>query len=167
MHIKVASQNDVSVIKKLAETIWPICYATIITAEQLQYMLQLIYTEDALLAQMKKGHQFIIAWNANKAIGFASYSAKNTAENNIYRLHKIYVLPNMSVKGIGSLLLEYVCTASKKNGAAQLELNVNKYNTAIQFYKKKGFEIIKEEVIDIGAGYVMDDYVMALDLDKN
>jgi hypothetical protein len=39
-------------------------------------------------------------------------------------------------------------------------LNVNKYNKAQYFYSKLGFAIIKEEVIDIGNDYVMDDYVM-------
>ena len=54
----------------------------------------------------------------------------------------------------------YVCNAIKIIGGTELELNVNKYNSAIAFYKKKNFRIIKEELIDIGEGYVMDDYVM-------
>ena len=41
-------------------------------------------------------------------------------------------------------------------------LNVNKYNTAKLFYEKLGFKITKEEVIDIGNDYVMDDFVMNL-----
>jgi hypothetical protein len=43
-------------------------------------------------------------------------------------------------------------------------LNVNKYNSAQDFYKKLGFCIDYEEVIDIGNGYVMDDYVMEKEL---
>jgi diamine N-acetyltransferase len=160
MEIKKAGIAEIGIIKNLAETIWPICYADIISAGQLQYMLQLIYSEDALLAQIEKGHQFIIAWGNDTPIGFASYSVKNETENTTYRLHKIYVLPNTPIKGIGSTLLTYVCEASSKQGATMLELNVNKYNNAIEFYTKKGFTILKEEVIDIGEGYVMDDYVM-------
>jgi hypothetical protein len=41
-------------------------------------------------------------------------------------------------------------------------LNVNKYNKAKFFYEKLGFTITKEEVIDIGNDYVMDDYVMGI-----
>jgi diamine N-acetyltransferase len=164
MEIKKAGLADVGIIKKLAETIWPICYGTIITAEQLQYMLQLIYSENALLAQIEKGHKFIIAWENETPIGFASYSQKSATENTTYRLHKIYVLPHHPTKRIGSTLLTYVCDACKSLDANTLELNVNKYNTAIQFYLKKGFTITKEEVIDIGEGFVMDDYVMILTL---
>jgi diamine N-acetyltransferase len=164
MEIKKAGIAEIGIIKNLAETIWPVCYATIITTEQLHYMLQLVYSENALLAQIEKGHQFIIAWENAKPIGFASYSQKSDTENTTYRLHKIYVLPKNPTKGIGSLLLSYVCNASKTLGATTLELNVNKYNTAIQFYLKKGFTTTREEVIDIGAGFVMDDYVMTLAL---
>lgn len=164
MEIKIAGVDDVDTIKKLAETIWPICYATIISKDQLHYMLQLIYSKESLMAQIKNGHQFILAIENEVAIGFASFSPKNEKETSIFRLHKIYVLPNTTIKGIGSFLLTHICNTSKSLGAAMLELNVNKYNTAIDFYKKKGFTITKEEVIDIGQGYVMDDYVMTLPL---
>ena len=160
MEIKEAGIEEISIIKNLAETIWPICYKEIISAEQLNYMLDLIYSESSLKEQMEKGHQFIIAYDNNTPIGFASYSQKSETEPTIFRLHKIYVLPNLHITGVGSSLLTYICNASKTIGGIELELNVNKYNTAIEFYKKKKFTIVKEEVIDIGGGYVMDDYVM-------
>ena len=160
MEIKKATTADVETIQHLAETIWPICYGEIISEKQLRYMLNLIYTPAALKAQMEKDHQFVIAYEAETPIGFASYSAKSTDEPNTFRLHKIYVLTNLHSKGVGSFLLDYVCTQSKNAGAIALELNVNKYNPAKNFYEKKGFTILREEVIDIGNGYVMDDYVM-------
>ena len=37
----------------------------------------------------------------------------------------------------------------------------NKNNTkTLDIYKHLGFEIVREEVTDIGEGYVMDDYVL-------
>jgi hypothetical protein len=39
-------------------------------------------------------------------------------------------------------------------------LNVNRFNKAVQFYQYLEFTIIKEENIDIGDGYLMEDYVM-------
>ncbi len=164
MEINIATAADVKIIQELAEMIWPVCYADIVSPEQLRYMLDLIYTQDALKAQMEKGHRFVIAYEVETPIGFASYSAKSSEEPTIFRLHKIYVLTNLHTKGIGSTFLQYVVTQSKNAGATLLELNVNKYNPAIGFYEKKGFSILKEEVIDIGNGYVMDDYVMGLKL---
>jgi ribosomal protein S18 acetylase RimI-like enzyme len=43
-------------------------------------------------------------------------------------------------------------------------LNVNRFNPAVSFYEKYGFRTVKEEVIDIGQGFVMDDFVMALEV---
>jgi diamine N-acetyltransferase len=160
MEIKKASAEDIPIIQKLAEEIWPVAYGEIITKEQLRYMLDLIYNKKSLNTQMQHGHQFIFAIENEIEIGFASYSQKNIDTANVFRLHKIYVLPNHPVKRKGSFLLDNVITNCKKNGANTLELNVNKYNSAIQFYKKKGFTIIKEEIIDIGNGYFMDDFVM-------
>jgi diamine N-acetyltransferase len=160
MQIKKAGIEDIATIQELAEVIWPKAYAQIISATQLRYMLDLIYSKPALISQLEKGHQFILAIENNEAIGFASFSQKNEIESTTFRLHKIYVLPNVPTKGIGSFLLSYVCNESIQQGATQLELNVNKYNPAMQFYLKKGFTVLRDEVIDIGEGYVMDDYVM-------
>ena len=160
MEIKIAKEQDLQTIQQLAETIWPICYSKIISAEQISYMLDLIYSPEALQLQYEKGHQFIIATENEAPVGFASFSQKSDDEPLIFRLHKLYVLTTLHTKGIGSFLLEYVYTESKKAGAQLLELNVNKYNPAKTFYDKKGFSILKEEVIDIGNNYVMDDFVM-------
>ena len=165
MKIIKASIDDISIIKNLAETIWPICYKDIISTEQINYMLGLMYSNASLKEQIEKGHQFIIAYDFEIPIGFASFSQKSEIESSIFRLHKIYVLPNSPIKGVGGYLLMYVCNAIKMIGGTELELNVNKHNSAIAFYKKKNFRIIKEELIDIGEGYVMDDYVMRCKLD--
>ena len=160
MEIKVATAEDLHVIQKLAETIWPISYAGIITGEQISYMLKLIYNAEALKIQHEKGHKFIIAFTNDIPIGFASFSQKSEKECSTFRLHKLYVLTTLHTKGIGSFLLNYVCTESKNAGGDLLELNVNKSNPATIFYTKKGFNIFKEEILEIENGYVMDDYVM-------
>jgi diamine N-acetyltransferase len=160
MEIKKAGKEYIATIQHLAETIWPEAYGKIISPEQLLYMLNLIYSKTSLTAQIEKGHQFVLAIENNEPIGFASFSQKSDEEFSTFRLHKIYVLPNVPTKGIGSFLLSYVCNESIKQGSTLLELNVNKYNSAMQFYLKKGFSVLREEVIDIGEGYVMDDYVM-------
>jgi GNAT superfamily N-acetyltransferase len=164
MEIVKASSKDISTIQQLAYTIWPIAYKEIISEVQLNYMLALIYSNASLQTQIEKGHQFILAIDNDMPIGFASFSQKSTAEKEIYRLHKIYVLPKHPTKGVGSFLLSYICNACTEAGAKTLELNVNKYNSAKEFYLKKGFTVLKNEVIDIGEGYVMDDYVMTLAL---
>ncbi len=164
MEIINATENEISIIQDLANTIWPLAYGNIISEGQIKYMLNLMYDKDALKQQIEQGHQFILAVENVDYIGFASYSPKVNDEKSIYRLHKIYILPNHPTRGIGTFLLNYIIQNCKIQKAKFLELNVNKYNSAIEFYTKKGFAILREEVIDIGNGYVMDDYVMALSL---
>jgi hypothetical protein len=41
---------------------------------------------------------------------------------------------------------------------------VNRYNKAKGFYEKLGFKVIGKEDIDIGNGYLMNDYVMQLEI---
>jgi ribosomal protein S18 acetylase RimI-like enzyme len=72
------------------------------------------------------------------------------------------VLPETQGTGLGRQFFELVKEQAKENNQKSIFLNVNKYNNALHFYTRLGFTIIKDEVIDIGEGYVMDDYVMEL-----
>ena len=67
-------------------------------------------------------------------------------------------------KGIGKSLLQEVVQGARLGVQEAVVLNVNKFNRkAIDFYLRMDFTIAQEEVIDIGNGYVMDDYVMRKD----
>ena len=161
--ISYAGEQDVEIIRELAHVIWPVAYGDILSPQQLAYMLDLIYSEEALLNQInEKEHQFIIVKENNIAVGFASYSPKVKNERQVFRLHKLYVLPSQQEKGIGKILLHFILTEIRKQSAGILELNVNRNNKALHFYKKIGFAISREEDIDIGEGYFMNDYVMEL-----
>ena len=91
-------------------------------------------------------------------IGFASFSAHD--DPSVYHLHKIYVLPDEQGKNVGKQLLDYIISDIKAAGATSLQLNVNRFNKALHFYEKQGFKILREEDIDIGSGFFMNDYVM-------
>jgi len=159
IEIKKVGTESIPVIKAIAEITWPVAYGEILTPEQLRYMLDLIYSESALEDQMQKGQQFIIAYDDNKAVAFAAYSPKENTPS-IYKLHKIYILPNQQGKGLGKLLVDYI--VSDIAPCTTLHLNVNRHNKARFFYEKLGFKIIKEEDIDIGNNFFMNDYVMEL-----
>ncbi len=45
-------------------------------------------------------------------------------------------------------------------GGTALQLNVNRSNKARFFYEKLGFNVVREEDIDIGNNYFMNDFVM-------
>ena len=157
--IRHAGTEDIDTIGLLAYRIWPKTYGNLMSAEKLQYMLQLIYSPASLENQMlQQGHTFLLAELDAAPVGFASFSP--TSEQGIYKLHKIYVSTDIQGKGLGKTLLNAVIEEIKLLGATTLILNVKRDNTARTFYEKFGFTVIKEEDIDIGNGFFMNDYVM-------
>lgn len=159
--LRKAKAEDMPIVADLAERIWPYTYSDYISEEQLRYMLDLMYNECELLAQLNKGFIFLIAAAYDKDVGFACCSIID-AVNNAYKLNKIYVLPEMHGRGVGKILINEVISLAKGEGGKLLVLNVNKNNKAREFYLKIGFKMKESVTLNIGNGFVMDDYVMEL-----
>lgn len=161
LQICPATTAHIHEIIEIARATWPVAYDGILKADQLAYMLDTFYASDTLSDQMQQqGYSFIIARRANgEPIGFAAY-APHDDDSSTYHLHKLYVLPAAQGRKAGKTLLEFVINAAIKKGAKNLQLNVNQHNLARKFYAKEGFHVIREEDIDIGCGYFMNDYVM-------
>jgi diamine N-acetyltransferase len=158
-----ATSKDISIIRSLAEETWWPTYGSILTVDQIRYMLDHIYSDEALETAIKSGTQtFVILFDEKGAQGFASYGVKNE-DSQICKLHKLYILPGNHGKGYGKSLVQEVKVRALNLNALKLDLNVNRNNPAIGFYEKLGFKIIKEEDVPIGP-YWMNDYVMRLEL---
>jgi GNAT superfamily N-acetyltransferase len=161
MTIRNAGVADFPVIRQIAHDTWPVSYGSIISQSQIEYMLDLIYNIESLKNQANNlKHQFILALDSeNIPVGFASFSVSEI-NNSRCRLHKLYVLPDYHNKGIGKIILSHIISEVRLNGINCIELNVNRYNNALHFYLQNNFLIIREEDIDIGNGFFMNDYVM-------
>ena len=158
--IEKNKDDNFSEIRAIADEVWPIAYGSILSEEQLEYMMEMMYSLESLQSQVNsKKHHFILAKENDVTLGFASYEF-NYSETIKTKIHKIYILSSQQGKGIGRKLIYFIEKEAKKHHQKAMLLNVNKYNVAKDFYKKIGFTIDHEEVIDIGNGYVMDDYVM-------
>lgn len=158
LEIRDGDIEDIPVIGYLAQIIWPVAYKNILTKDQLDYMLDYIYSPKSLQKQMaEQKHKFLIAELDEEPVGFASYS--KIIEPNTYKLHKLYVRTDIQGKGLGKALLDEVI--NRIQPASALHLNVNRQNKAKTFYEKFGFKVLKEEDVDIGKGYFMIDYVMS------
>ena len=160
--IYTATLSDIPEIQAIAARVWPEAYKDVSTPGQISYMLDLMYSSEALKKQMlDQCCEFILYKPNEHSVGFASYG-KN--EKGIWRLHKLYVDVDQHGKGLGKILLEEVKKRVAEKGGSELELNVNKRNKAKDFYYSQGFTLRREEVIDIGEGYVMDDYVLVVEI---
>jgi len=155
--IRTATNKDIPIIRELTLKVWPQTYASILTREQIDYMLEMMYSESSLQKQLLDSCRFIIVDDEAEPVGFASYQE---IEPSIFKLHKIYVLISKQGKGTGRFLIEYIISHIRPMGATSLQLQVNRDNTAKSFYEKLGFVITKEADFDIGNGYFMKDFIM-------
>jgi diamine N-acetyltransferase len=158
--IERAREEHLSEIIVLAGLVWRACYPGIISPAQIQYMLARMYDLDALRAEIASGITFERALVNGELCGFSSVGP--TARAGEIQLHKLYVRPDRQRHGIGGALLNSCEQPARASGADELVLNVNKRNErAIAAYRKHGFTVRESVVLDIGNGFVMDDYVMA------
>jgi len=158
--ISEATTEDIKVIQEITYKTWPITYGKILSKTQLDYMLDLFYSDEALNDQFEKKEQLFYLISEDEAtLGFIGIE-HNYKDQDVTKIHKIYLLPETQGKGIGKKVIENIEKLALENHSATLSLNVNRFNTALSFYKKIGFEIIDEVNIDIGNGYLMEDYVM-------
>jgi GNAT superfamily N-acetyltransferase len=174
MTLRPATLSDRALIRSISERTWPSTYGHIISQEQINFMLDWMYSDDSLATQMNTGCTFYIA-NLNGAdIGFCSVSPddeKVEEENNstektegakAHKLNKLYVLPSAQGTGAGKALLNQAIAVAKAAGSSSIFLQVNKNNNAYSFYLKQGFIKEAEFKFDIGNGFYMDDYVLRL-----
>jgi GNAT superfamily N-acetyltransferase len=158
--ISEATIKDIKVIREIAFKTWPVTYGEILSKAQIDYMLDLFYSEETLTDKLANiGHDFLVLKENEICLGFASYE-HHYLNSNCTRLHKLYFLPEHQGKGMGKLMLDRILTIAKENRSDTLSLNVNRFNKAFAFYQNLDFQIVAEEDISIGQGYLMEDYIM-------
>ena len=162
--IEKISLKDLQRIIELAEKTWEPTYKEILSKEQLIYMFEMMYSEAVLRKRMLNVNDFYISKINQIDVGFLE-----TVKNDEYKLYisKIYVDPNYQKKGIGKYLIEFLEKKAISMKFKSLKLNVNRYNPAQHFYTRIGFRIEKQIDIEIGNGYLMEDYIMEKELLEN
>lgn len=157
--LKKAKESDIAIIQEIAKITWGPTYVPIIGQDQVDYMLEKMYSKAALESQFIDGHQFLIAEQGSKNVGFVSYAVE-PQEAGVFHLHKLYVLSAAHGQGIGKFLINEVVNRVREEGGLFLRLNVNRNNKAKEFYERAGFKIKETVDIEIGNGFYMNDYIM-------
>jgi len=124
-------------------------------------MLDWMYDVTTLQEQVNTGFLYYIITENGRAVGFLGLEP-NFPDADYLRIHKLYILQEKQSKGLGRELFNQSMNVAFDLNCHTLHLNVNRFNKASEFYKNLGFKIIKEEDIDIGKGFLMEDYVMEL-----
>ena len=168
VRIEKAGSGDLQKISDMAEVVFRHTYREILSAEQLDYMMDMMYSMPNLEKQIEEGHHYYIAYDeAPQGYVSVQYDGADNEGVEVYHLHKIYVMPDAQGKGIGIRLFNRVVEHVKEaceGKLARIELNVNKFNKSVEFYKHIGMRVLLEEDFPIGNGFYKTDYIMGLDL---
>lgn len=163
VEIRPASTSELPVIRDLARIIWPAAYRDILSPAQLDYMLAYRYELPRMHADVAQGLEYELLRVDGEPLGFAAHSP--TPDPSERKLNQLYVHPEWHGRGLGGRLLEYVEKLSRARGVRRLVLTVNRHNRKAQaVYFHRGFVVREEACVDIGQGFVMDDFVLVKEI---
>lgn len=170
--ITVARVSDIPEIKSLSDIMFRAAYADFLSSGQIEYMLENMYTEKSFADIVSDPDKALfVALECDRKIGYLSVCRDgNTPSGHpLFHLQRIYLLPECQGKGYGrdmfTFLVNYlkdICPETK----FRIELNVNRRNRAVGFYEAMGMYCSRTEDIEIGEGYMMEDYIYAIDVDN-
>ena len=165
--VRIACREDIPLIGAMADIAFRDAYKDILTPEQTEYMMEMMYSEDSLARQMTvRGDVFFLI----DGKGYASVRPDGLSPDgrSVYHLEKLYVLPAFQGLGLGKLLFESIVhyIVAQCDNAPVLELNVNRHNPAVTFYEHMGMHRDRQGDFPIGRGFYMNDYIMAMDLSQ-
>lgn len=146
----------------LANTIWHEYFTDLISEEQIDYMVERFQSYDAIEKAMKEeGYVYFLAYEQHELIGYCGVKPE---EKRLF-LSKLYLRKDMRGKGLSSTLLKKAIQFAQEQNLRAIYLTCNKYNQhSLDVYHAKGFYDIDAVTTDIGNGFVMDDYILQLDL---
>jgi len=167
--IRRADTSDLQTIHEMAEVVFRKTYRTILSAEQMDYMMEWMYSLPNLEDQLTRGHVYYIAWAEDEPQGYVSVRKDSVDADGteVWHLEKLYLMPSAQGLGLGSWLLGIArqhVKDSKESENARIELNVNRNNPAVGFYRNQGLTILRQGDFPIGNGYYMNDFIMGINV---
>lgn len=108
IHISKASGEDIMCIHDMAQVVFRHTYREILSPEQMEYMMDWMYSPANLQKQLDEGHVYYIAYRDGKACGYVSVQPEGIADDGrlLFHLQKIYVLPSEQGHGLGRALFD-------------------------------------------------------------
>ncbi len=150
---KVDNNEGIFLVSKLAREIWPEVYKDILEKDHIDFLLKKYFVSEAIIENINKGYEYYLLSSEQKLFGFFSF----VNEKSFIYIDKLYFLNDFRRKGIAKEIIDFIHKFYKK----PLKLNVNQQNlNAIKAYLAIGFEIEKEEIINLNNGLVNKDFVM-------
>lgn len=155
--VEASCDSQLLVIDKLADEIWHEHFTPIIGTDQVEYMIKKFQCFEALKSQLAQGYKYYILNYQNKAVGYTGIKI----EAGSLFLSKLYILKEYRGNKISSEVIKFLVTLCNQQGLSKIWLTVNRFNSnTINVYEKLGFIKTRTQQLDIGNGFIMDDYIM-------
>lgn len=150
--------EDFEELAELASEIWNEYWIDILSQEQIAYMVEKFQSKPALEEQVKnEKYTYFYITSRNRIIGYTGLCVK---EEYLF-ISKFYIKKEFRHKGFGGRAFELIIKFAQMSNCYKLRLTVNKNNKkTIITYTNWGFKKIDSVIVDIGNGFVMDDYIM-------
>lgn len=158
---QITDKEDLFTLQKLAIEIFPHTYKSILSQEQIDYMMNMMYSSDILNIQFNSANQtFYLVLSQNVPVGYCAIEFESDKAALI--IQKLYLLPRLQGQGLGKCIMNQIITIARElhPPVRIVRLYVNRYNQAKNFYLNYGFNIAEERDNPIGEGYFMNDYIM-------
>lgn len=155
--VPLQTAESLARVRAIADDVWPKTFRGILSPEQIVYMMKMMYAPEVMEKELASGSSFDLLVVDGKDAGYMVYAPYD--EPGSMKLHKLYLLEEYQGKGYGQKMLHHVIDTAKARGFTSVILAVNKQNEKAQkAYQRFGFEHYKSVQIDIGSGFIMDDY---------
>ena len=156
--VPATTAQQIETIAGLAREIWYEYYVPLIGRAQVDYMVSKFQSAGAMTQQLREGYEYFLTERNGQGIGYCAVQAQ-PAQQSLF-LSKLYLLRDARGAGTGRICLSFIEQLARRRGLKLLWLTVNKGNPAVQAYERLGFRIAADLVMDIGGGFVMDDFRM-------
>jgi diamine N-acetyltransferase len=160
--LPVSTTTQIADVARMAHEVWNEYYAPLIGQAQVDYMVAKLQSAEAMQSQIDSGYEYFQIQHSGRSIGYAAI--RHDAADARVLISKLYVLAAHRKSGTGRQALALLERRARERGATYLWLTVNKANPSVRAYERLGFKIVDAMVVDIGGGYVTDDYKMEKDL---
>lgn len=150
MTLRPWQKSDLASIRRITWESWISTYLGFIPENDLRSYFDIHYAEESLLNLFDDpSMQGLIVAMDGQAAGYARLFF-SPEENRLY-VSSLYLLPEFEGQGMGSRLIEAAEGCATEKGLDELWIGVMvKNRRALDFYKKAGFQFVREEPFTMG-----------------
>ena len=161
--VKCETDHKLRRTAEMAMDIWHECFEGVISDEQIDYMVENFQSFAAIKKQVgSENYEYYNFVLDGTRIGYFAVAPQS---DNTMMLSKLYMYKEYRGNGYASKAFEFIKDLARQHGCKSIWLTVNRHNYgAMKVYEAFGMKVIREQVTDIGNGFVMDDFVYGIDV---